>query len=164
METWVVSPLGCPPGRNGISTSLPCNQSRGFLFDTAQSSSWASIGNYSLGFQADPRYSETALYGTDTVALDCEGPVGQLTIVSQVVASFAAENYYLGFFGLAGRGSVISNIYNSSLDYNSSLGSLQTMWDEGMIPSMSWAYTAGASYSESRFFFDKLSESHYNAT
>lgn len=75
-ETWVVSPQGCPPGRNGTSTSSSCSQSRGGLFDSTQSSSWQTLGNYSLGLELNLGYDDTALYGLDTVALGFDNSIG----------------------------------------------------------------------------------------
>lgn len=141
-ETWVVSPQGCPPGRNGTSTSSPCSQSRGGLFDSTQSSSWQTLGNYLLGLELNLGYNDTALYGLDTVALGFDNSIGGPTIDSQVISALATDDYYLGVFGLGHQGTNISNFTEPRPSF------LTAMRNESLIPSLSWAYTAGAPYRE----------------
>lgn len=144
-ETWVVSPKGCPAGKNGTPASLPCNQSRGGLFDTTQSSSWQALGDYSLGLELNLGYNETASYGLDTIALGFDKSIGGPTIDSQVISALATDDYYLGVFGLGHQGTNISNFTEPHPSF------LTAMHNESLIPSLSWAYTAGAPYRESFF-------------
>ena len=141
-ETWVVSPQGCPPGRNGTSTSSSCSQSRGGLFDPTQSSSWQTLGHYSLGLELNLEYNDTALYGLDTVALGFGNSIGGPTVDSQVISALATDDYYLGIFGLGHQGTNISNFTEPRPSF------LTAMRNESLIPSLSWAYTAGAPYRE----------------
>ena len=141
-ETWVVSPQGCPPGRNGTSTSLPCSQSRGGLFDSTQSSSWQTLGYYSLGLETNLGYNETAPYGFDTVVLGFDNSTGGPKIDSQVISALETDTYYLGVFGLGHQGTNISNFTDPRPSF------LTAMRNERLIPSLSWAYTAGAPYRE----------------
>ena len=148
-ETWVVSPQGCSPGMNGTSASSPCSQSRGGLFDSTQSSSWQTIGDYLLDLELNLGYNDSAVYGLDTVALGFANSIGGPTLDSQVISALATDDYYLGVFGLGNQGTNISNF----TDPHSSF--LTAMRNKSLIPSLSWAYTAGAPYRE---FVSLLSE------
>lgn len=139
-STWVVGPQGCPPGRNGTSPTSPCNQSRGGLFNPAQSSSWDPLGNYSLDLEVNLGYDKTAPYGLDTVALGFSDSIGGPTIPSQVVSAIATDDFYLGIFGLGHQG---TNVSNFAEPHPSFLAAMKT---KGLVPSLSWAYTAGAPY------------------
>ena len=141
-ETWVVSPQGCPPGRNGTSPSSPCSQSRGGLFDPTQSSSWQTIGNCSLDLELNLGYNKSALYGFDTVALGFANSIGGPTINSQVISALETDDYYLGVFGLGNQGTNITNFTDPQPSF------LTAMRNKSLIPSLSWAYTAGAPYRE----------------
>lgn len=140
-----MSPQGCPPGRHGTSPSLSCNQSRGGLFNTTQSSSWQALGNYTSGLELNLGYSDAASYGLDTVALGFDNSIGGPTIGSQVISVLATDDCYLGVFGLGRQGTNVSNFTEPRPSF------LAAMHNEGLIPSLSWAYTAGARYRESIF-------------
>ena len=142
-QTWAVSPQGCPPGRHGTSTSSSCNESRGGLFDATQSSSWQALGDYSLDLEVDLIVEKTASYGRDTIALGFANSIGGPTFNSQVIAALETDDYYMGVFGLGHQGTNISNFTNPLPSF------LTTMRNESLIPSLSWAYTAGARYRES---------------
>ena len=142
-QTWVVSPRGCPSGRHGTSTSLSCNESRGGLFDATRSYSWQALGTYSLDLEVNLVADETASYGRDTIALGFDNSIGGPTLKSQVISALAADDYYVGVFGLGHQGTNVSNFTNPLPS------SLTTMRNESLIPSLSWAYTAGARYRES---------------
>ena len=136
-----MSPQGC------YGTSIPssCNESRGGLFDATQSASWQSLGNYSLGLEQNLGYFDTATYGLDTVALGFDNSMGGPTLDSQVVSALANDDYYVGVFGLGPQGTNISNFTDPHPSF------LMAMHNESLIPSLSWAYTAGAQYR--KFFF-----------
>ena len=146
-STWVVTPLGCLPGEPGSNTSLACAQSRGGLFLPFQSSSWNFLGNYSLEIDFNLGFEDgVGTYGLDTVALDfsgSNGPPSGPTLSSQMVTAIATNDYYIGLFGLSDHG---TNLTNSTDPHPSFLSTLMT---ESLIPSRSWAYTAGASYRKS---------------
>ena len=144
-ETWIVSPQGCPPGKNGTSHTSSCGQSRGGLFDTTHSTSWQALGSYTLGLELNLGYDDTAPYGLDTVALGFDTSIGGPTLDSQVISALATDDYYLGVFGLGHQGTNISNFTEPHPSF------LTAMHNESLIPSLSWAYTAGAPYSESIF-------------
>ena len=149
-NTWVVLPGGCPPGALGTGNYPNCSQSRGNLFDPSHSSSWRGIGNYSLGTELNLGYNFDGTYGLDAIALGSTSLSGGPTLNSQVIAGLETNDYYTGLFGL---GSQPSNFTNSSsaadlgdtIPYPSFLATLKA---SNLIPSLSWAYTAGAPYRE----------------
>lgn len=139
--TWVVTPGGCPPGEAGTDSSLTCDQSRGGLFNPAQSKTWNAVGNYSLGLESNLGYgSLSAAYGEDTVAFGFTNANGGPALDSQVVAGIQTDYYYTGIFGLGSQGTNFTNFSDPRPS------SLTTMKAKNLIPSLSWAYTAGAPY------------------
>ncbi len=122
---------------------MTCAQSRGGLFDISQSTSWRYLGNYTIGLERDLRGNDlTATYGTDTVALGFTNATGEPVLQSQLVAGFETPQYYTGLFGL---GHQPTNLTTFTDSYQSFLTILKAT---NLIPSLSWAYTAGAKYSK----------------
>lgn len=142
--TWVVAPAGCPPQVISNDSPLPtCSESRGGLFNATQSTSWTELGSYSLGLGANFGYDIlNATYGLDTVSLGFGGDLGGPTLESQVVAALEPEFYYLGVFGLNPKATNLTDFENPRASY------LTTLKQRDMIPTLSWAYTAGAHYSK----------------
>lgn len=149
-QTWVVSPQGCPPGRHGTSPALSCNESRGGLFDATQSSSWQALGTYSLDLEVGLVKEKNGSYGLDTIALGFDNSTGGATLNSQVISALETDDYYMGVFGLGHQGTNISNFTDPLPSF------LTIMRNESLIPSLSWAYTAGAWYRESCFSLSEL--------
>ena len=146
--TWVVLPQGCPPGTPGITSSLTCSQSRGELFDPSLSKNWTSLGNYSLGLEANLGYNDPGSYGLDTVALGMSNASGGPTLQDQVVAGLVTYDFYTGLFGLGDQpvNLTASQDYRNLSDTVPRPSFLTTMKTQNLIPSLSWAYTAGAIY------------------
>ena len=142
-ETWVVSPQGCQPDGPGTSFSSSCNQSRGCLFDQTQSKSWQALGDYTLELERNLCCDDTGSYGLDTIALGFDNSTGGPKLDSKVISAFATEDFYIGLFGLGHQGTNVSNFTEPCPSF------LTAMHNESLIPSLSWAYTAGASYRES---------------
>ena len=140
LETWVVSPLGCPPGEPGTSNSTTCSDSRGGIFDPNQSSTWKPFGNYSLDIELNLGYNDSASLGLDTLTLGYNNANAGLKIGNQLIFAIATDDYYTGIFGLGHLG---TNVSNFSRPYPSFLTSMKA---NDFIPSLSWAYTAGAPY------------------
>ena len=134
---WAVSPQGCPkedPPEN-------CADSRGGLFNSNQSQTWNGLGINGLGpNEVNLGYNDSGLYGTDTLSLGFNSASGGPTVDSQVVAAFANYDYYLGSFGLSNQPTNLTNMTEPMPSYLTSLQS------KDLIPSLSWAYTAGAHY------------------
>ena len=149
-NTWVILPGGCPPGTPGISSDETCTQSRGETFDPTKSSTWSAKGNYSLNIELNLGYNDPATYGFDTLTLGLNNASNSPTLHGQVIAGVETYDFYTGYFGL---GDQPSN-FTSSHDNNNLSGAtpypsfLSTLKSQYLIPSLSWAYTAGAYYRE----------------
>lgn len=145
-NTGVVIPGRCPSGVPGISHDLNCSQSRGGLFDPSHSSSWSGFGNFSLDKEENLGYDAAASYGLDTITLGSSNLTSGPTLKSQVVAGWETS-FYIGMFGLGIQPTnfTASSLMNTSNTFShpSFLGSLKA---SKLIPSLSWAYTAGAPY------------------
>ncbi|KAM3073700.1 hypothetical protein ACMFMG_004417 [Clarireedia jacksonii] len=145
-QTLLVLPLGCT---SAAISPVPsgCATARGALFNNTQSTTWEDIGTYGIngdeiGFQANLGYSQHADFGLDTIGLGyVEGTNGP-TLKNQTIGAIATTSpFYMGIFGLGTQPLNFSTIGNfSSPSYFTSL------WSEKLIPSLSWSYTAGASY------------------
>ncbi|KAI1116738.1 aspartic peptidase domain-containing protein [Nemania sp. NC0429] len=138
----VLSDYGCS---TSVFDVVPgnCAISRGLLFNPNQSSSWHELGLFGInengvGLEANLGYSQRSEFATETLGLGLTGP----TLENQTVAGIAtAEPFYLGLFGLNNQ-----PVNFTSLGNFSSPSFLTTLKDKGMIPSLSWSYTAGAKY------------------
>ena len=152
-NTKVINPGGCLPDSPVIPPASTCPQSRGELFDASLSSTWSSFGNYSLGLETNLGYDGPASYGLDTVAMGVSNDTGGPSLPRQVVASLVTNLFYTGLFGLGNQptnftASLDSNNLTDTVPYPSFLTTLK---NQSLIPSRSWAYTAGAVYSEYPF-------------
>ena len=139
-QPWAVNPLGC-------TSSDPdnCARARGGLFLANESTTWQKAGFYQIDIERNLGYTGNGEYGFDSVALGAPQP-GVYTIEHQVVASIATKVFYIATWGVAPRATNFS-----SLDpENSHESLLSTLRRTGKIPSLSFAYTAGAQYRKSR--------------
>lgn len=152
----MVLPGGCPPDTQGITPALTCSESRGEIFDPSLSKNWTSLGNYSLGVETNLGYYFPGEYGLDTVALGLTNGTGEPSLQGQVVAGLETYDYYTGLFGLGDQpvnltASADSENLTGTISHPSFL---TTMKNQKLIPSRSWAYTAGAFYR--KFVFSSL--------
>jgi hypothetical protein len=142
-QTLVVFPEGC------TSSDPPnCVELRGGEFLRNESTTWvenaADISTYTYGLDLDslPGLNGSGEYGFDNIALgglDSGGP----TLKNQTVAGIKDSNLYLGLFGLNPSVSTFGNSEDSIPSY------LENLKSQGLIPSISWSYTAGNQYRES---------------
>lgn len=140
-QTWAVDPQGC--------TSLDpsnCATLRGNLFSVNESSTWvpnltnASHNIYDLGLEANLGYTGNAgRYGFDDITLGWQGSRGPL-LKNQTLATIATKEFYLGVFGLTPRPSNFSSFNAPIPSY------LENLKNQSLIPSTTWAYTAGNQY------------------
>ena len=138
-QTWVVVPQGCT-----ASDPPDCATSRGGQFSPSQSSTWtynnASVnGTFTLGLETNLDYSGNGDYGYDTIVLGYQGSNGP-SLEQQTIAGIATKEFFLGIFGLNPRSTNFSTLDNPVPSY------MSTLKDRSMIPSLSWAYTAGNQY------------------
>jgi hypothetical protein len=138
-QTWVVAPIGCS-GWN----QTECDSRRGSDFSSNSSSSWTDQGTYKLWIESNLGFDGTqdiGIYGYDTVGLGYQGEGGP-TLEKQIVGTLSTYDFFYGHFGLSPKP---TNWTDFNDPYPSYLTSLK---NESQIPSLSWAYTAGAQYSK----------------
>lgn len=142
-ETLIPVPEGCtdsdPSDCGSLRGAYPFNgqDSSGFLVNA--SSTWNNIGLYTLNLEDDLGMNDNGLYGFDTVGLTLQNS-GGLTLEKQVVAGIATKNFYLGNFGLGPKPSNFSDFEYPQPSF------MRSLKDQNKIPSLSFAYTAGAAY------------------
>jgi hypothetical protein len=147
-ETWVPVPEGCRndyPNCGQLRGVAPFNNAQSNGFQTNLSTTWESIGLYTLDLESKLNYTGNGLYGFDNVGTQIQNS-GGLNLTHQVVAGIATKDFYLGLFGLDPRPSNFSTFSDPQPSF------MRTLRDKEMIPSLSFAYTAGAPYSKLVFF------------
>jgi len=144
--TFIPVPEGCPSTEPANCASLRGVQSFSGAsspgFQPNLSSTWTTIGIYSLDLEAHLNYSGNGLYGYDRVGLGTAQEKSGLSLERQVVAGVADKDYFLGLFGLGAQPSSFSSASEPIPSF------LQSLRNQSLIPSLSYGYTAGASYSE----------------
>ena len=141
-QTWTILSQGCVP-----SDPANCSTSRGGLFQPNSSSTWkqdqdvaGGLAPLTPGVGQKQNGNASGLYGYDTISLGGSGSNGP-TLDQQVIAGIAAKYpYYLGLFGLNPLSISLPQTTFQLPDVLSSLN------QSGLIPSLSWAYTAGNQY------------------
>ncbi|KAI4257853.1 MAG: hypothetical protein L6R42_005427, partial [Xanthoria sp. 1 TBL-2021] len=133
--TWVVTPGGCEP------PSSECTEARGGLFDQNQSSTWNDLGPFTLALEQNLGRNESGAFGLDTISLGLSNTTGGPTLNSQIIAGIETERWYNGILGLQQEPMNLSDFSNPQPTF------LSTLRAQNLIPSLSWAYTAGARYS-----------------
>lgn len=145
---WVVIPVGC----SAVNPTLEnCEGKRGELFQSNLSTTWSTQGlvnNPDGAIYSLNTVQETGLglsgngsYGYDTVTLGLPG-TGLPTLQDQLIVGIWTDDFFLGSLGLSP--------YN--LNLSSFNGPTQSMMgalvNQSLLPSKSWAYTAGAVYKD----------------
>lgn len=142
-ETLIPVPEGCiesdPSDCGSLRGVMPFDGAQGTGFLTNDSSTWISINIDTTNIEDDLGYDVNALYGFDTVGLEVENSDG-LNQTHQVVGGIAAKDFYLGVFGLGPKPSNFSNFDDPQPSF------MANLVNSKQIPSMSYGYTAGASY------------------
>lgn len=142
-ESWVVLDSAC------FNTSSNCTELRGGTFNTSNSPTWApknaiyQLGaERNLGISTDlGKDADVGLFGFDTLGLQVPGG-NNISLSQQVVVGINTTHFYRGNLGLAARAIVFG-------DTTTSPGFLESLKDSNLIPSLSYGYTAGASYRKS---------------
>lgn len=136
-EILVVVSLGC---QNAPSN---CSDARGGTFGLEDSRTWSNKSGansiFKLSAEANLQLDINALYGFDTVQIGSPGK-SNATVDHQVVAGIVAPDLYLGSLGLHNRIVVFQDDQLSQPSFISLLNSNK------QIPSLSYGFTAGASY------------------
>ena len=132
--TWVVITQGCE------SSSSTCSDARGGLVNINASTSRTDSGIYGLDLDQNFGYNGSGEYNLDTVALGLSNDTGGPSLDSQIMVGIETNRYRLGMFGLNNQPQNISTFQNAKESF------LSTLKSSRFIPSLSWAYTAGAHY------------------
>ncbi|KAI6796723.1 acid protease [Hortaea werneckii] len=108
-------------------------------FASNGSTTWDLIGIYTLDDQEEKLgYGGNGKFGYDTVSWN--GASKSVVLQDQVVGSLPGLEYWLGMIGV-GPKPINFTTFNEPVP-----SMLSHMVDNEIIPSLSWAYTAGASY------------------
>lgn len=110
------------------------------MYDSDKSNTWRPLGNFSLGLELNLSPSDNATYGLDSVALGLTDNNGGPNLTSQIVAAISGYEYVLGTFGLGQQPTNLSDFNDPHPSF------LTSLYDQTLIPSLSWSYTAGAHY------------------
>ena len=114
--------------------AFTCEDKRGGIFASNESSSWDNVGFYELGFDLNLEVTGVANYGFDDIALSQD-----LSVPSQIIAIQNATEFWTGHLGLGVKASNFTDA-----DQPSFLSNL--VQNASVIPSHSYGYTAGAYY------------------
>lgn len=120
-----------------------CAQARGGLFSTNSSTTWQDKGIYGLGIELylndyNDNYA-TGDFGFDAMGLGLAGS-SDVRFNSQAIAALATKDFYLGYLG------VNDHRTNFTIFEDEDVSFLDSMKASGYIPSLSYAYSAGAKY------------------
>jgi hypothetical protein len=151
----VIRPEGCDQANPGLAG---CDNSRGLLFDPKKSTSWTTehLDNGGL-FELNTYYegflnlTGNAYYGFESLTLGVPGS-DLPSLDHQVVAGIATNHYWLGSLGLSPIPFNFSSLNDSTSVRDPQPSFLSDLKNYSMIPSLSWAYTAGASYRQDPVF------------
>jgi hypothetical protein len=135
---FAVMPLGC----NATTEPADCEERRGSFFDQETSTSWNQKGIFELPIYSEKAwgYSGNGSFGFENVVFGFPGGEG-LRLEQTAVAGIATKDFFLGHIGLAPYALNFT-------DLNAPVPSvLQGLKQQGRVSSLSWGYTAGASYS-----------------
>ena len=106
-------------------------------FQNSSSSTWDLLGIYSLDIGPKFGFDGSTLYGYDRVGLSLQ--TGNVTLNNQIVSAFVSVDHWVGQLGL----SPFAVTFNET-ERPKSL--LQRFKDDGLIPSLSFGYQAGAAH------------------
>ena len=139
-QTWTVAPQGCTS-----SDPSSCPASRGNFFNPKLSESWrltnfTSNSTFVLGLEGNLGYDGNGIYGFDDLGLDWQGSAGPDLDGGQLLATITTKEFYLGIFGLDPRPSNFTNFDHPVPSI------LSNLFNQSVIPSLAWGYTAGNQY------------------
>ena len=148
-QTWAIAGEGC-----GSGDVIDCEKWRGGLFNFSASSTYnpnlaSPDGSYyKLGLESSLGYEGNGRFGFDNITLGFPGTGGP-SLSNQTVGGIAAKSFFMGVFGLTPRPSNFTE-YNDPIPRY-----LENLRREELIPSLTWAHTAGNQYSTSSESFDQ---------
>lgn len=120
-----------------------CSQTRGGLVNINASSTWQDQGIYGLGLEENIQdyldEYDTGDFGFDTLGVGAAGDTSD-DLDGQVIAALATKDYDVGFLG------VTDNPTNFTIFDDPRPSFLSALKAQKRIPSLSFAYSAGARY------------------
>jgi hypothetical protein len=143
--TQVVVPDGCvagidPPNCAQLRGADIFNSAQNIGFQVNASTSWSAIGQFGVDLEDALNYTSPGLFGFDKVSLGAAADSTSLSLDRQVVAGVAEPAYFMGILPL---GQAESSFQSTGQGIDSLLYQLR---NTTKIPSLSYAYTAGAKY------------------
>lgn len=147
--TYVISPEGCnqptdPSNCANLRGAEIFGSTQNTGFQVARSTQWSAIGQYGVDLEDALNMTADGLFGYDHVALgpavDTFSDSNVTSIDHQVVAAIADMDYFMGVLPL---GQAQSSFSSLSKPQESLMWNLR---NSSRIPSLSYAYTAGAKY------------------
>lgn len=140
--TWVVENVGCPS-----DAPSNCEDSRGGVFNKNTSLTWVPNSIFEIGIEENLGFDVFGDFGFDTVTLGWLGSGGP-TVEHSIVAGIGDTTLtWLGVLALNPRPTNFSTFVN-----NPQVSFIQALRNQNAIPSVSWSYTAGASYRFNKVF------------
>lgn len=131
------------------SDASNCPQLRGDLVNVNKSTTWQDQGIFAVGLELNlPDYVDNydnGDYGLDYFGVGLPGSTLP-DLPNMVVAALATKDYYLGYFGVTSHPTNFTQFDDPHPSY------LSTLKVNGQIPSLSYAYTAGAKYRKERIY------------
>ena len=116
------------------------------MFASTNSSTWQDLGAYKLEVELNLGIDEIGEFGLDSMILGL--PESQTVILDkQILAGIASDIFYLSSWGIYPAATNLTNLD----DPHPSI--IQKLKQQGVIPSLSWAYTAGAYFQSLREFY-----------
>lgn len=150
-QIWVVNRQACVQNITDSTTGQitqynvldsDCQDSRGFLYNTTESSTWHSKGFFQLWIEKNLGLVGNGLYGFDSVGLGFQGGEGP-TVENTTIGTLVTANFWLGHLGLHPKPTNFSAFEEAIPSY------MTNLFNQGNIPSLSFGYTAGAQYRRS---------------
>ncbi|KAH7066470.1 aspartic peptidase domain-containing protein, partial [Paraphoma chrysanthemicola] len=125
-------------------------------FESNASETWKTVGSFETLIATELGYAANASFGSDYVGLKGSNS-GAPRLADQVVGSlFLKQPFFVGFFGLSPKPFNFTDFNDPRPSYITSLRST------GGIPSVSYGYTAGASYSNTGQILGSLTLGGYD--
>ncbi|CAI6342395.1 unnamed protein product [Periconia digitata] len=150
-QTWLVHVLACrknetdSAGRTVEKEDEACNLSRGYTFNKSESTTWVNNDFYQLWIGKTIGITANGEYGWDSIGLGNKGEE-TVTLKNTTIGALVSPNFWLGHFGVNPKPTNFSTFADPSPAYMSML------FEQKQIPSLSFGYTAGASYYDKPFY------------
>ncbi|KAF1972755.1 acid protease [Bimuria novae-zelandiae CBS 107.79] len=145
-QTWAIAKRACMISETDEATNSTtekedsdCYNSRGWTFNASESTTWDNNGFYQLWIEQNLELSGNGQYGWDTVGLGLPGEMGP-TLHNTTVGTVISSDFWLGHFGVNPKPTNFTNFTDPSPAY------MSLLFEQNLIPSVSFGYTAGAQY------------------